>query len=251
MAKLEILYRRNPVLEALRGDRREPHQLWLQQGGDKKLFQPILEAAAERGVPVNYADKGRLSSLAGDGGHQGVVLEAGPYQYAAVADILNLAAKRDEKPFILLLDLIHGPQNVGSLLRTAEICGVHGIIMQDRRAPEVTTHVVNYSAGAVEHLLVAQVTNLVQTMQQLKEADVWIVGMDLSEEAQMLGDVDLSMPLGIVVGHEGEGMRRLVRDNCDFLLQLPMRGHVESLNAAVAGSILLYAAWQARDFEGA
>ncbi len=165
--------------------------------------------------------------------------------------MLSLAEKQGEKPFLLLLDLLHGPQNIGSLLRTAEICGVHGVILQDRRAPDITPAVVQYSAGATEHLLIAQVTNLVQTIKQLQNAGVWIVGMDLGNEAHPLGQVDLDMPTGIVVGHEGSGMRRLVRDNCDILLKLPMRGHVESLNAAAAGSILLYSAWQARGFAGA
>jgi 23S rRNA (guanosine2251-2'-O)-methyltransferase len=174
----------------------------------------------------------------------------GPYPYSSVDDILAAAVSRGERPFFLLLDLIHGPQNIGALLRTAEICGVHGVIVQNRRAPEITPTVVIYSAGATEHLLIAQVTNLVETIKQLQRQDVWIVGLDLDSRAQRLGQVDLNMSLGIVVGHEGSGLRRLVRESCDILLQLPMRGQVESLNAAVAGSVLLYAAWQARGFEG-
>jgi 23S rRNA (guanosine2251-2'-O)-methyltransferase len=180
--------------------------------------------------------------------HQGVLLEVGPYAYSEPEDMLELAAARGEKPLLLLLDLLHGPQNIGTLLRTAEACGVHGVILQDRRAPEITPAVVQYSAGASEYLLVAKVTNLVQTMRWLQERDVWLAGMDMDEAAQALGQADLNRALGIVVGHEGEGLRRLVRDSCDFLIRLPMRGQVESLNAAVAGSILLYAAWQARGF---
>ncbi|MCA9973153.1 MAG: RNA methyltransferase, partial [Anaerolineales bacterium] len=153
--------------------------------------------------------------------------------------------------FLLLLDLLHGPQNIGQLLRTAEIVGVHGVVVQDRRAPEVTPAVVQYSAGAAEHLLVAQVTNLVGAIQQLQAEGVWVVGMDMGPDARQLGELDLDMPLAVVVGHEGQGLRRLVRERCDLILQLPMRGQVDSLNAAVAGSILLYAAWQARGFPGA
>jgi 23S rRNA (guanosine2251-2'-O)-methyltransferase len=247
----EILTRRNVVLEALRGSRREIGRLWLQKGLDRKLAAPIVAAAKERGVAVETAVKQKLSRLAQDGRHQGVVLEVGPYPYSDVDAMLALAAAREEKPFLLLLDLLHGPQNIGSLLRTAEICGVHGVILQDRRAPDVTTAVVQYSAGAAEHLLIAQVTNLVQTIRRLQENDVWIVGMDVDETAQSLAQTDLNMALGIVVGHEGSGMRRLVRQSCDIRLYLPQRGHVESLNAAVAGSILIYAAWQARGFPGA
>lgn len=188
--------------------------------------------------------------MAGDGSHQGVLLEVGPYIYGEVEEMLELAATLGERPFLLLFDLLHGPQNIGALLRTAEACGVHGVILQDRRAPDITPQVVMYSAGAAEHLLIAQVTNLAQTIQQLKAVDVWIVGLDLSDEAQQLGEVDLNMAVGIVVGHEGSGLRRLVRENCDYLLKLPMRGRVSSLNAATAGAVLLYAAWQARGFAG-
>jgi 23S rRNA (guanosine2251-2'-O)-methyltransferase len=164
--------------------------------------------------------------------------------------MLALAQERGERPFLLLLDLLHGPQNIGTLLRTAEIVGVHGVILQDRRAPDITPAVVQFSAGAAEHLLVAQVTNLVHCIKQLQTNGVWIVGLDLAEGAQSLPQVDLAMPVGIVVGHEGEGMRRLVRESCDIRLKLPQKGQVESLNAAVAGSILLYQAWQARGFAG-
>ena len=245
---IEILIRRNTILEALRGSRRELHTLWLQEGLDRKLVRPLREAAQKRGVRIQTADKQKIGRLTKDSSHQGVALEVGPYVYSGVDEILGLAEQRSEKPFLLLLDLLHGPQNIGSLLRTAEICGVHGVIVQDRRAPEITPAVVQYSAGAAEHLLIAQITNLVQTIRHLQERGIWIVGMDLAEDAQSLGQVDLNMPLGIVVGHEGQGMRRLVRQSCDIRLKLPQKGKVESLNAAVAGSILIYQAWQARGF---
>ncbi|MFQ5398231.1 MAG: 23S rRNA (guanosine(2251)-2'-O)-methyltransferase RlmB [Anaerolineae bacterium] len=246
----DMLIRRHPVLEALRANRRVCHQLWLQRGIDSRLTADIVAAAKARGVPVKTADKERIGRLARDSRHQGVLLEAGPYVYSDVDEMLALAAAREEKPFLLLLDLLHGPQNIGALLRTAEICGVHGVILQERRAPDITPSVVQFSAGAAEHLLIARVTNLVHTIRRLQQADVWIVGMDLGGEARPLPQVDLNMPLGIVVGHEGSGLRRLVRERCDLLLELPMRGRVESLNAAVAGSLLLYFAWQARGFAG-
>lgn len=244
----EYLIRRNPVLEALRGSRRHLHTLWLQQGLEGKLRHTLTGLARERGIPVQTAKKGKLSQLAGDASHQGVVLETGPYVYSTLPEILSLARARSEKPFLLLLDLLHGPQNIGALLRTAEIAGVHGVIMQDRRAPDITPAVVQYSMGAAEHLLIAQETNLVQTMRALQAENIWLVGLDVDPQAQPLPAVDLDMPIGIVVGHEGQGMRRLVRETCDIRLYLPQRGHVESLNAAVAGSILLYQAWQARGF---
>ena len=245
----DYLYRRNTVLEALRGRRRELHRLWLQQGA--RSVDEIISAAKARRIPVESIDKGSLSKMVGDGSHQGVVLEAGPYRYSTLDEILTLAGEREERPFLLMLDLLHGPQNIGALLRAAEACGVHGIVLQDRRAPDITPQVVIHSAGAAEHLLIAQVTNLVKAMNQLKEADIWMVGLEMDESAQPLGQIDLDMALALVVGHEGAGLRRLVRQNCDFLLRLPMRGHVDSLNAATAGAIALYAAWQARGYEGA
>lgn len=245
----EYLYRRNTVFESLRGGRRQLDRLWIQNG--VRQSGSIRSLAEARGIPVSTADKPILNQLAGDRSHQGFVLEVGPYPYSSVEEMIALAKKLDQAPFLLMLDLIHGPQNIGALLRTAEACGVHGVILQDRRSPEVSARVVIYSAGAAEHLLIAKVTNLVRTINHLKELDVWVVGLDLSDDAQNLGAVDLNMGIALVVGHEGSGLRRLVRKSCDFLLRLPMRGQVGSLNAAAAGSICLYAAWQARHFEGA
>jgi 23S rRNA (guanosine2251-2'-O)-methyltransferase len=245
----EHLTRRNTVLEALRGDRREVLRLWLQKGLDRQFTQPIFDAAKRRSIPIELADKGKLSQLAQSSAHQGVVLEVGPYQYAEVGEILELAANRREKPFLLLLDLLHGPQNIGALLRTAEICGVHGVILQDRRAPDVTAAVAEYAVGATEHLRIAQVTNLVQTMKQLQTQGIWLVGLDMAQNAKSPNEVDLNLPIGLVVGHEGQGLRRLVAETCDIILQLPMRGRVASLNAAVAGSVALYLAWGARGYE--
>jgi len=251
----EALVRRHPVREALRARRRRLIRLHVEPArgkAEQRELQPILDAARAAGLAVTTTDRQTLDRLAqrygADPRHQGVLLEAGPYPYAEPDEMLGLAERRGERPLLLLLDLLHGPQNIGALLRTAEACGAHGVILQDRRAPEITPSVAQFAAGATEHLLIAKVTNLAETMRRLKDAGVWLAGLDLDETARELGQVDLDVPLGIVVGHEGEGLRRLVRDRCDFIVRLPMRGRVESLNAAVAGSILLYAAWQARGF---
>lgn len=246
----DLLIRRNPVFAALDAGRREFYQLWVQEDVDRKSIAPILQMASDQGVTIKKASKEAISNKAKDSRHQGVLLEAGPYGYGSVDDMLALAEERNEKPFFLILDLLHGPQNIGSLLRTAEICGVHGVILQDRRAPDITPAVVQYSAGAAEYLLITQVTNLAQSITNLKETGVWIVGLDIDEEARQFGEIDLDLPIALVVGHEGSGLRRIIKKHCDFLLRLPMRGHTESLNAANAGSILLYAAWQARGFAG-
>ncbi|MGH2537654.1 MAG: 23S rRNA (guanosine(2251)-2'-O)-methyltransferase RlmB [Candidatus Promineifilaceae bacterium] len=249
MAEAEYLFRRNPVWEALQAGRRPLRRLLAQEGAGQ--IGPILSLARQRGLPVETAAKSRLSQLAGDKGHQGVVLEAGPYPYAEPDEPLRLAAERGERPFLLLLDLLHGPHNIGLLLRTAEACGVHGVYLQARRAPDVTPQVAIASAGAAEHLRIAQVTNLAQTMRDLQRRGVWLAGLEPGPEARPLAEVDLDRSLGLVIGHEGGGLRRLVRQRCDLLLRLPMRGRVASLNAATAGAVALYAAWQARDFEGA
>jgi 23S rRNA (guanosine2251-2'-O)-methyltransferase len=245
----ERLFRRNTVLEALQGERRQLRKLWLQDG--LRMEKIFLAAAEASGVPVEMVGKAQLTRMAGDSSHQGVLLEAGPYPYSDLEEILGLAEERGEPPLLLLLDLLQGPQNIGTLLRAAEACGVHGVLVQDRRAPEITPRVVMFSAGAAEHLLIAQVTNLARTIDDLKAADIWIAGLDMVDEAQLLGQIDLNMPLGVVVGHEGVGLRRLVRERCDFLVKLPMRGRVASLNAATAGSVVLYAAWEARGYPGA
>ncbi len=246
----EFIYRRNAVHEALRSERRSVQKLWIQQGLPRKEAAPFLQLARKRGIQIQEAPKQKLGQLAKDKGHQGVVAEVEAFEYAEVEEMLALAAERGEMPFLLVLDLVQGPQNVGMLVRSAEAAGVHGIIMQERRAPDITPAMVAASAGATEHLLVAKVTNINRTLNELKSADIWVIGTAMDDEAQPLNAVDLNRPVALVIGHEGDGLRRQVRENCDILLTLPMRGQVESLNAAVSGSILVYAAWQARGFEG-
>lgn len=247
----DILYRRNAVREALRGTRRDCHQLWVQEGLPKKEAAPFLQQARERNVAVRRGSRHELSTLAGDRSHQGVVLEASAYRYATLEAMLARAAELGEPPLLLVLDLVQGINNVGVLLRSAELCGVHGVIIQDRRAPDVTPAVVAAAQGATEHLLIAQETNLNRALEVLRARDVWIAGLALDDSAAPFGTIDLNRSLAIVVGHEGHGLRRQVQANCDFLLQLPMRGHLDSFNVAVAGSIVLYAAWQGRGFPAA
>lgn len=245
----EYIYRRNAVREVLRSKRRQVKKLWIQQALPRKEAAPFLQLARQNNIPVQEVPKQKLGNLAQDGGHQGVVVEVAAFAYAEVEDMLALAKQRNEMPFLLVLDLVQGPQNVGMLVRSAEAAGVHGIIMQERRAPDITPAMVIASAGATEHLLISKVTNINRTLSELKSEDVWIVGTAMEDDAQLLGMVDLNRPIALVIGHEGSGIRRQVRKNCDILLKLPMRGQVESLNAAVSGSILVYAAWQARGFE--
>lgn len=232
--------------ECLRAGRRRVLRLVIAKDADLAPAQDILAEARRRNIPIVDSDKKALNLAAHGEPHQGVLLEVGPYPYADLRDITDLAAECREPPLIVLLDLVQDPRNVGALLRTAEAMGVHGIVIQERRGCEITPTVVTTSAGAAEHLRVAQVTNLVDAMRRLKKEGVWLFGLGLSADAEPIETVDLDRPLGLLIGNEGDGLRRLVRDNCDLLLKLPMFGQVQSLNAAVAGSVALYAARTAR-----
>jgi 23S rRNA (guanosine2251-2'-O)-methyltransferase len=242
----ERLFRRNAVRECLRAGRRRIHRLTITREVDLAPAQDILNEAIRQRIPIVETDRKTLNLATHGEPHQGVLLDVGPYPYVDLEDITEHAAARGEPPLIILLDLVQDPRNVGALLRTAEAMGVHGIVIQERRGCEITPTVVTTSAGAAEHLRVAQVTNLVDAMRRLKKQDVWLFGLGLSADAQPLTTVDLNRPLGLVIGNEGDGLRRLVRDRCDLIVRLPMHGHVDSLNAAVAGSIALYAARAAR-----
>lgn len=239
---------RNPVYEVLRTRRRDVFRMWVAAGVEEKgRMAEIIRLAAARKLKVERVQRGQIDNLVETGSQaQGVALETSAYSYTALTDILVRAKERKEPLFVLLLDMIQNPQNLGTLLRTAEAVGVHGVIMPPRRAAGVTPAVVHASVGASEHLLVAQV-NLVQAIVELKKAGAWVIGLEGGEEAQPSSQVRLDGPLALVVGNEGEGMRLLVRQKCDVLMRLPMHGQIESLNAAVAGSVALYLALEARE----
>lgn len=247
---LDTLYGRQAILEALRAGRRRFYRLLLADTvRDADVIADILTQAKAVGVPVKRVARQQLDWL-GHGNHQGVALEASEYPYVDADEILARAEQRDEPPLLLLLDLLKDPQNLGGLIRAAEAVGVHGAVIQRRRAAGVTPAVVRASSGAVEHLKVAQVTNLVNAIGSLKAIGVWVAGLEATRGAVRYDHADLDGPLALVVGSEGQGLRRLVRERCDFLVALPMQGHVTSLNAAVAGSIVLYEAWRQRHESG-
>jgi len=241
----EYIYSRNAVHETLRARRRHVFQLEIAQGVQEKgRMIEILQLARERKIPIQEAARAHMDKIAP--AHQGVILETSGYPYVNLQDILDLAARHSEPPFVLMLDTLNDPQNFGTLLRTAEAVGVHGVILPLARTVEVTPAVVNASSGASEHLLIAQ-ANLSQAIDELREAGVWTVGLDEAGEPFEEADGSrLQGGLAFVVGSEGEGIRPLVRSKCDFLLRLPMQGRIESLNAAVAGSVALYLAYMAR-----
>jgi 23S rRNA (guanosine2251-2'-O)-methyltransferase len=240
----EFIYSRNAVYETLRARRRDVFRLEVAQGAQEKgRLQEILQMAAQRKIPVLKAPRAGMDKI--HPAHQGVILEASGYPYRNLEDILDLARTRGEPPFVLILDTLNDPQNFGALLRTAEAVGVHGVLLPLARTVAVTPAVVNASSGACEHLLIAQM-NLSQAIDELREANVWTVGLDESPESKDPSEMRLDGGLALVVGSEGEGIRPLVRSKCDFLLRLPMQGRIESLNAAVAGSVSLYLAYFAR-----
>ena len=241
----EWLTGRNPVYEVLRAKRRHVFRLVLARGIKMEGQLPdILRLAKQRGLTAEEAPRDKLDALSSH--HQGVALEASAYPYAALEDLIQNAKSQPEPPFFLLLDLIQDPQNLGTLLRSAEAFGVHGVIMPSAQSAQITPTVVHASSGATEHLLVAQY-NLAQAMERLKALDIWVYGLDESPRSKTPSQLRMDGGLALVVGNEGAGLRDLVRKNCDELLQLPMRGKIESLNAAAAGSIALYLARQARD----
>jgi len=239
---------RNPVYEVLRAARRQPFRLLIAQGAqENERLGEILVWCTSRNLPVEQVPRHRLDAILS--GHQGMALEVSAYPYSTLQDILELSTRRGEAPFILILDTLQDPQNLGALLRTAEAVGIHGVLLPLRRAARVTPAVVNVSSGATEHLLIARV-NLAQAIQALKTAGVWVIGLE-SRPQPRTGQIRLDGALALVVGNEASGMRSLVRTSCDAFLRLPMRGRVASLNAAVAGSVALYQVWQARQFLGA
>lgn len=243
----ELLYGRNAIRETLRAGRRSFQRLLVSAGAQETgTLGEVIKLAEKVRVPVMRIDRKELDRRLRDINHQGVALECGDYPYTELDACLALAEERNEPALLLVLDHLQDPQNVGTLLRTAEVVGAHGVIIPGRRAAEITPAVVNASSGATEHLRIAVVPNLAQSIELIQKAGVWVVGVEDDERAQEFDRVDLNLPLALVLGAEGPGLARLTRERCDFLIKLPMSGVIASLNVAVAGSIALYQAWRAR-----
>lgn len=242
----EFLYSRNAVYETLRAKRRDVFKIEIAEGAQVKgKLNDILTLAAQRKIPVVKAPRARLDKV--HEYNQGVIAEASKYPYVDLLDILDRARQQNEPPFVLLLDSLNDPQNFGTLIRTAEAIGVHGVVIPLAHTVEVTPSVANASSGASEHMLIAR-ANLAQAIETLKGENVWVVGLDQDGEAVgAKTQRHVTGATALVVGSEGEGIRPLTRAKCDIVLKLPMRGQVESLNAAVAGSVVLYLAYLARN----
>lgn len=228
---------RNAVIEAFRSGR-TIDKLFVLDGCKDGPVMTVKREAAKRGCPIKYVAKERLDQLSETGKHQGVIAYAAAYAYAEVEDILNKARKKGEDPFIILLDNIEDPHNLGAIIRTANLSGAHGVIIPKNRAVGLTATVAKASAGALNYTPVAKVTNLGQTIEELKKEGLWFVCADM--DGTCMYDLDLKGPVGLVVGSEGSGVGRLVKEKCDFTAAIPMQGDIDSLNASVAAGVLAY-----------
>ncbi|WP_019414581.1 23S rRNA (guanosine(2251)-2'-O)-methyltransferase RlmB [Paenisporosarcina sp. TG20] len=234
----EILSGKNSVLEALRSGR-DMNKVWIAEGVKKTGMSEIMELAKEAGIIVQFVPKNKIEQLTDGANHQGIAASVAAYRYAEIDELFDSAAARNEDPFFLILDELEDPHNLGSILRTADATGVHGVIIPKRRAVGLTAVVAKTSTGAIEHIPVVRVGNLVQTVEDLKKRGLWIAGTDAKGSADYRR-MDAKLPLAIIIGSEGKGMSRLLTDKCDFLYHMPMVGQVTSLNASVAAAILMY-----------
>lgn len=234
----DIVEGRNAVIEALRAGRMID-KIFIQKGETDKTLGHIASKAREAGIVVVDADRRKLDSMSQTHAHQGVIALTAVREYCTVSDILDIAREKGEPPFVIVCDEISDPHNLGAVIRTAEAAGAHGIIIPKRRSAGVTSIVDKTSAGAAEHMAVARVSNLSAALQELKDAGVWIYGT-AAEGLSPLWKTDLNGPICIVIGSEGDGISRLVRENCDFLVSIPMKGKVSSLNASAAAAVLIY-----------
>ncbi|GAF22568.1 MULTISPECIES: 23S rRNA (guanosine(2251)-2'-O)-methyltransferase RlmB [Shouchella] len=240
----EFVTGKNPVIESLKSGR-EIHKVWIGEGSQRGQMTAIIQSAKEKNILVQTAPKKKLDQLVGHSNHQGVVASIAAYRYAEIDDLFEKAKEKDEEPFFLILDEIEDPHNLGSIMRTADAVGAHGIIIPKRRAVGLTQTVAKSSTGAIEYIPVVRVTNIPRTMDDLKKRGLWFAGTDAKGE-QDYHQGSFDMPLGLVIGSEGKGISRLVKEKCDFLLQIPMVGQVTSLNASVAASLLMYEVFRKR-----
>ena len=232
-----IIEGRNAVLEAFRSGK-PVDKLYVLDGCQDGPVRTIVRQARKHDTIIQFVEKERLSQLSETGRHQGVIAYTAAYEYSEVSDMLELAREREEDPFIILLDSIEDPHNLGAIIRTANLAGAHGVIIPKRRAVGLTATVAKTSAGALNYTPVAKVTNLKKTMEELKKEGLWFACADMGGEAMY--DLNLTGPIGLVIGNEGEGVSRLVKETCDFVASIPMKGDIDSLNASVATGVLAY-----------
>ena len=235
---MDFLSGRNPVMEALRSGR-PISKIFIASGDHQGSIREIIALAKDKGIPVQTAEAVKMEAMSLGVKNQGVVAMVSPVAYSSVDEMVALAESRNEKPCLILLDQLKDPQNLGAVLRTVDAAGAHGVLIPQRRSCQLSAAVAKASAGAIEYVKVAQIGNVAQTLEDLKKRGFWVVGAD-PEKGTLYHDVDLTGSVVIVIGDEGEGMARLTQERCDSLVQIPMRGKVQSLNASVASAILLF-----------
>ncbi|WP_313181032.1 23S rRNA (guanosine(2251)-2'-O)-methyltransferase RlmB [Lacrimispora sp.] len=228
---------RNAVLEAFRSGK-TIDKLYVQKGVQDGPIQSIIREAKKKDTIINFVERERLDQMSEEGHHQGVIAHAAAYEYAEVEDILKAAEEKGEPPFLFLLDGIEDPHNLGAIIRTANLAGAHGVIIPKRRAVGLTATVAKTSAGALNYTPVAKVTNLTATMEELKKKGMWFVCADM--DGELMYRLDLKGPIGLVIGSEGSGVGKLVKETCDMVASIPMKGNIDSLNASVAAGVLAY-----------
>ena len=241
---LAIIEGRNPIIEALKNNR-SIEKIMVNKASKEGSIKKILAMAKENKVIIQEVDRHKLDEMSESHAHQGVMAITSDYRYYDLDEILDIPKEKGEDPFFIILDGITDPHNLGSIIRTADAVGAHAVIIPKRRSVQITPIVAKASAGAVEYLPVCKVTNIVNTIKTLKENGLWIAAVDM--DGQTFYQQNLGGPLGLVVGSEGEGISRLVKQNCDFTVSMPMSGNVTSLNASVAGGILLYEVYRQRN----
>lgn len=239
----EMIAGKNPVLEALRSTR-DINKIWIAEGVKKSGINELISMAKERGIIVQFVPKKKIDQLSSEN-HQGIVASVAAYNYAELDDLFQLAKERQEDPLFIILDELEDPHNLGSIMRTADAIGAHGIIIPKRRSVSLTAVVAKASTGAIEYIPTVRVNNLAQTVEELKERGVWIAGTDAKGSVDYR-KMDATLPLAVIIGSEGKGMSRILKEKCDFLYHLPMVGHVTSLNASVAASLLMYEVYRKR-----
>lgn len=239
----DLIAGRLPAIEVLKSDR-DINKIFIQEGLSGSKMNDIQQLAKKRSIQVSFVPKAKLDQLVDGITHQGVVIAAAAFQYATIDGLFAAAAEKSEAPFFIILDGVEDPHNLGSIMRTADASGAHGIIIPKRRAVGLTATVAKASTGAIEHVPVARVTNLTQTINELKERGVWLYGTDMA--GQDYREWETSIPIGLVIGNEGKGITRLVKEQMDGMLTIPMTGHVQSLNASVAASLLMYEVYRGR-----
>ena len=243
----DVVLGRNAVAEALKAGR-SINRLLIAEGNRDGSIQKLIALAKDKQIVIESVSRDRLDNIANNQRHQGVIAYAAPVEYSTIEEILQIAESKKESPFILLLDELEDPHNFGAILRTADAVGAHGVLIPKRRSVSLNSTVAKTSAGAIEYVKVAQINNVSQTLKQLKDLNITVIGSDMEgvDIYDEFSQVDLNVPIVLIIGSEGKGMRRLTKENCDFLLKIPMIGSINSLNASVAAAILMYEVFHQR-----